>query len=183
MHQHYFIGIKIPSTFENQVETFKEKYQLETTYKVIPHIEDLHVTLLYLGAVADDFLPLLKAKLSEISTRHSAFSMQVDGLSYFGSSSGPRVVYLSVEKSVALSALQSEIEITVAKQLNRPISERFIPHITIAKKRRTTNPLFIQRETYQPIEVPVQSFSLFTVHPDRSPKYDAIETFRFDVTV
>ena len=177
MLQHYFIGINIPPTFKDPVEMFKKKYQLETAYKVIPHPADLHVTLLYLGAVSDELLPPLKENLLEIAARHSIFSMHVDGLSYFGASSGPRVVYLSVEESVALSALQREIEYTIAKQLERPISERFIPHVTIAKKRKTTDDLIIQKEKIQPIEVSVQSFSLFAVHPDKSPKYEVVGRF------
>lgn len=177
MQQHYFIGINIPPTFKNPIEMFKKKYQLETTYKVIPHVEDLHVTLLYLGAVSDELLPLLKAELLKISTRHSTFPMHVNGLSYFGASNGPRVVYLSVAESKALSSLQKEIEHTIAKQLDRPISERFIPHVTIAKKRKTTDDFVIQKEKIPPIEVTVQSFSLFAVHPDQSPKYEALETF------
>ncbi|MEK5037667.1 RNA 2',3'-cyclic phosphodiesterase [Sporosarcina sp. FSL K6-3457] len=177
MQQHYFIGINIPSTFKDPIEMFKQKYQLETTYKIIPHLEDLHVTLLYLGAVPSELLPLLKTELLKIAARHSTFSMHADGLSYFGSSAGPRVVYLSIGESKALSSLQREIEHTIAKQLDRPISERFIPHVTIAKKRKTTDELAIQKEKIPPIEVSVESFSLFAVHPDQSPKYEAIETF------
>ncbi|WP_318616276.1 RNA 2',3'-cyclic phosphodiesterase [Sporosarcina sp. YIM B06819] len=177
MQQHYFIGINIPPTFKDTVEMFKQKYQLETAYKVIPHVEDLHVTLLYVGTVPDEQLPLVKTALLEIAACHSTFPMHVDGLSYFGASSGPRVVYLSVEESVALSSLQREIEHIVAKQLDRPISERFTPHVTIAKKRKTTDDLVIQKEKVQPIEVRVLSFSLFVIHPDKSPKYQAIETF------
>lgn len=180
MQQHYFIGINIPPTFKDPIEMFKRKYQLETAYKVLPHAEDLHVTLLYLGAVSDELLPSLKADLSEIATRHSTFPMHVDGLSYFGASTGPRVVYLSVEESVALSTLQREIEHNFAQQLKRPISERFIPHVTIAKKRKTADDLVIQKEKFQPIEVPVQSFELFAVHPVSSPKYEVVG--RFELT-
>ncbi len=177
MPKHYFIGIKIPSTLENHVEGFKDKYELQAAYKVIPYIEDLHVTLLYIGAMSEQHLPLLTDKLSEIAAGHSSFSMHINGLSYFGSSSGPRVVYLSVSESVELSPLQRDIEITVAKQLDMPISDRFTPHVTIAKKRKTTDKLSIQKENFVPIEVPVHSFFLFTIHPEKSPKYEAIETF------
>lgn len=177
MQQHYFIGINIPPTFKDPVEMFTMKYQLKAAYKTIPHLEDLHVTLLYLGAVSDNLLPLLKAELSEIATRHQAFPMHVDGLSYFGSSSGPRVVYLSVVESKVLSSLQKEIEHTIAKRLERPILERFIPHVTIAKKRQIARDVVIQKEKVHPIEVQVQSFSLFAVHPNQSPKYKALGTF------
>ena len=104
--------------------------------------------------------------------------MHIDGLSYFGPSSGPRVVYLAVSESAELSPLQREIEITVAKQLDMPISDRFTPHVTIAKKRKTKDKIIIQKENFEPIEVPVHSFSLFTIHPEMSPKYEAIETFQ-----
>jgi RNA 2',3'-cyclic 3'-phosphodiesterase len=177
MLQHYFIGIKIPSTFEDQVMDFKVKYELDAGYKVIPHIEDLHVTLLYLGAVSEQHLPILKNMLLEIAANNLQFSLYVDGLSYFGTSSGPRVVYLSVEKSPNLSALQKEVETAVAKQLDMPMSDRFTPHITIAKKRKMTEKILIQKEKFEPIEVQVYSFSLFSVHPKKSPKYEAIETF------
>ena len=146
MRQHYFIGIKIPSAFEDRIEDFKKKYELDTAYKVIPHIDDLHVTLLYLGAVEEQQLPIIKNGLSEIAVNHSSFSIHIDGLSYFGPSSGPRVVYLSVRESKELSPLQREIEITVAKQLDMPISDRFTPHVTIAKKRKTQDPVTIQKK-------------------------------------
>lgn len=177
MVQHYFIGIKVPSTFENLMEEYKEKYHLSEAYKVIPHVEDLHVTLLYLGAMTMESIPLLNRTLPKIAVKHSSFDMQVNGISYFGSPSGPRVVYLSVEKSSVLSALQKEINHFVAEQFDKPVSDQFTPHITIAKKRKTTDELFIQKERWKPIEVPVHSFSLFTVHPEKSPKYEAIETF------
>ena len=178
MPKHYFIGIKIPSTLDNHVDGFKDKYELQTAYKVIPHVEDLHVTLLYIGAQSEQHLPLLTNKLSEIAASHTPFPMHINGLSYFGPFSGPRVVYLSVSESVELSTLQREIEITVAKQLDLSISDRFTPHVTIAKKRKSKDKLTIQKEVFAPIEVPVLSFSLFTIHPEKSPKYEAIKIFQ-----
>ena len=178
MSKHYFIGIKIPSTLENHVEGFKNKYELQTDYKVIPHIEDLHVTLLYIGPLSEEHLPFLTDRLSVIAAGHNSFSMHINGLSYFGPASGPRVVYLTVSETVELPPLQREIEINVAKQLDMPISDRFTPHVTIAKKKKSKDKLTIQKENFAPIEVPVFSFSLFTIHPEKSPKYEAIKTFQ-----
>ncbi|WP_188006599.1 RNA 2',3'-cyclic phosphodiesterase [Sporosarcina sp. ANT_H38] len=178
MPQHYFIGIKIPSTFEEQIVEFKKTYKLDAAYKVIPHIEDLHVTLLYLGTIEEQHLLIMKKCLSEIAADHSSFSIYIDGLSYFGPSSSPRVVYLSVRESAELLPLQRKIEFTVAKQLDMPVSERFTPHVTIAKKRKTMDQVMIQKESFTAIEVSVHSFSLFTIHMEKSPKYEAIETFQ-----
>ena len=178
MSAHYFIGIKSPATFENLIDTYKSKYQLTEAYKVIPHPDDLHVTLHFIGAMSEQSLPLLTKNLRMIAGKTPPFNIDVDGLSYFGSPSGPRVVYLSIEESDTLSTLHKHIDETVAAQFNQPISDRFTPHITIAKKRKTTEKLFIQKEQWKPIGVPVSSFALFTIHPDKSPKYEAIETFK-----
>ena len=178
MCAHYFIGIKGTVNFKNLINTYKVKYQLTEEYKVIPHQDDLHVTLHFIGAMSELLLPTLTKNLQMIAEKTPAFNMDVDGLSFFGSPSGPRVVYLSIEESDALSTLQKHIDKTVAAQLNKPISDRFTPHITIAKKRKTTEKLLIQKEKWKPIEVPVSSFALFTIHPEKSPKYEAIETFK-----
>lgn len=177
MEQHYFIGVKVPTHFEAQVEQVRERYRLRDTYKVIPHIEDFHVTLLYLGAVSEHRLSSLKQMLAVIAGRHLSFSIDIDGLSYFGSSSGPRVVYLAINHCVPLTSLQREINTAVSHHLALPLFNRFVPHVTIAKKRKDSGPVFIEKETFKPIEVLVQSFSLFAVHPHKTPKYEAIESF------
>jgi 2'-5' RNA ligase len=177
MPSHYFIGIKGPADFESLVNAYREKYHLTETYKTIPHPDDLHVTLVFIGALPESSLPLLMENLHGIAEKIPAFHMHIDGLSYFGSPSGPRVVYFSVNASEALTTLQKEVDKTVSALLNQPISDRFTPHITIAKKRKTTKPLYIQKEEWEPIEVPVESFSLFTIHPEKSPKYEVVETF------
>lgn len=178
MSAHYFIGIKSTVNFDNLINTYKAKYQLTERYKVISHPDDLHVTLHFIGAMSEQSLPALSNSLQMIAEKTPAFNMDVDGLSYFGSSSGPRVVYLSIKESDTLSTLQKQITKTVAAQFNQPISDRFTPHITIAKKNKTTEKLFIQKEKWKPIVVPVSSFALFTIHPEKSPKYEAIEIFK-----
>ena len=178
MASHYFIGIKGPSDFESLVNAYKDKYQLTETYKVITHPDDLHVTLLFIGAMSDQSLPFLTESLRLITKSNPAFNIYFDGLSYFGSPSSPRVVYFSVKESPVLTALQKEIDKTVSAQLDRSVSDRFTPHMTIAKKRKATDPLHISKEQWNPIEMPITSFSLFKIHPEMTPKYEAIVTFK-----
>lgn len=177
MSQHYFIGIKIPPLIRNQVGLYQEKFRLHDFYRVIPHVEDLHLTLLYLGNVPDDNLAPLKRNLGGIAADHASMTLQVDGLSYFGSSSGPRVVYLSITESPELNTLQKKIVSDCTQLLNIHPEDRFVPHITIAKKRKTTDDPTITKETFQPIAIPAPTFSLFAIHPSESPKYEVIDTF------
>ncbi|WP_432357803.1 RNA 2',3'-cyclic phosphodiesterase [Sporosarcina sp. UB5] len=177
MHHHYFIGIKTPISIEGLVKLYREKYSLSNMYKVIPHMDDLHITLLFIGALPDQQLAPLQHHLATLADKHSGFNLTVDGLSYFGSPKGPRVVYLSVEQSNELNALQRSITSIGADQLNIEPDNRFTPHITIAKKRKIVEEFPIQKETCTPIRFHVKEFSLFRIHPSKTPKYEAVQSF------
>ncbi|WP_041075890.1 RNA 2',3'-cyclic phosphodiesterase [Bacillus sp. OxB-1] len=179
MLQHYFIGIKTPASIVGQVEKYLAKYQLPSQYKVIPHPEDLHITLLFLGDVDSQRLPAIRQQLSDIANNSSAFQLTVDGLSFFGSPKGPRVVYLSVSHPPELDALQQSVNTKITALLGKPLDNRFTPHITIAKKRKEGQPpLSLAKESFDPIPFLVTEFTLFTIHPQNSPKYEAVEVFR-----
>ncbi|KXH87071.1 RNA 2',3'-cyclic phosphodiesterase [Sporosarcina sp. HYO08] len=177
MQSHYFIGIKMPISIEEQVEAFRDQYQLRSHYKVIPHVEDLHITLYFLGSVNDNDLPALQQRLASIAEQHSAFTLRLNELSFFGSASGPRVVYIAADENNLLTALQKEIAQSVTKQLQLQPDNRFTPHVTIAKKKKSQDKHPVQKETMEPINIPVDAFSLFKIEPQQTPKYKAIATF------
>lgn len=177
MSHHYFIGIKIPSQIGEVAKRFREEYRLIDAYKVIPHHDDLHVTLLFLGGIEEDHLHTVTNKLLEIGANISSFPMYVNGLSYFGSSTGPRVVYLSVANCSTLTKLQNDINQSIPPLLSLPRDDRFVPHITIAKKRKTTEKVQINKQSIEPMEVQINEFSLFKIHQMKSPKYEVIEQF------
>ncbi|MDW0117062.1 RNA 2',3'-cyclic phosphodiesterase [Sporosarcina thermotolerans] len=179
MNNHYFIGIKTPSSIEDTVRFFREKYNLSTMYKAIPHTDDLHITLLFIGALSEERIADLVHGLTTVASQHTKFNLSVSGLSYFGSPKGPRVVYLSVEPSSELEALQESIAAIGRKDLGIESDKRFTPHITIAKKRKLTSDFTIPKESYNSIEFNVDGFSLFTIHPSKTPKYEIIEHFSF----
>ncbi|MFS0574677.1 RNA 2',3'-cyclic phosphodiesterase [Sporosarcina sp. 179-K 3D1 HS] len=178
MPNHYFIGIKTPSSIRGQVDQYREKFRLADYYKVIPHPEDLHITLLFLGAVESKHLSSIQQQLSDIANKIQSFQLAVDGFSFFGSPKGPRVVYLSVSHPPELDTLQREVNTKITSLLEMPQDNRFTPHITIAKKLKSHNSQQIAKESFDPIPFPVKEFTLFTIHPQQSPKYEAVEVFR-----
>lgn len=174
---HYFIGIKAPASIEELVKMYIEKYDLAKTYKVIPHLDDLHITLLFIGELPDNKIAPLQESLASLSNKHNNFVLTVDGLSFFGSPKGPRVVYLSVQQSNELDVLQQAVAEIGADQLGVELDNRFTPHITIAKKRKINGEFPIQKEKATPLLFHVDEFSLFRIHPSKTPKYEAVQTF------
>lgn len=177
MHHHYFIGINAPASIEEIVKLYREKYGLSDIYKVIPHLDDLHITLLFIGALPEQKVEPLQESLAALADKYSDFPLTVDGLSFFGSPKGPRVVYLSVKQSRELDALQQDVAAIGADQLGIEPDNRFTPHITIAKKRKVNEVSPIKKETCTPLPFQVSGFSLFRIHPSRTPKYEVVQTF------
>ena len=176
--QHYFIGIPIPSYIGSYVEDLRNTYQLREAYKIIPHIDDLHVTLFYIGPLSESKLAKLEERLSAIAASHSRFSLAVDGISFFGSKLGPRVIYLSIKEQLLLTNMQRDISNEVNNIIENPIPNRFTPHITIAKKWKGLDDFLFDEEKRTPIEVAVHHFSLFSIHPNENPMYEETRKFR-----
>jgi len=177
MSAHYFIGIKAPAAIRPIASSFQHQYHLSDTYKVLPHEEDLHMTLLFIGALADPHITPMKEVLSSLSPQHKKFQLEINHFAYFGSPKGPRVVYLGMDDSAALSSLQQAIYSRCQNITGRTDANRFTPHITIAKKLKPAAGKPIVKEEFTGVPFQVDGFSLFTIHPDQSPKYEEIGYF------
>ncbi|MFC7364614.1 MULTISPECIES: RNA 2',3'-cyclic phosphodiesterase [Bhargavaea] len=177
LQQHYFLGVRIPSDVQPIAEKYLSQYRLADRYKVVSHPEDLHITLFYLGACDDRMLAKLSARLRTIAEEHTAFTIQIDGFNFFGPPSGPRVTYLSVTKNRVLERLQKDVTAAVTEVTGLPSKDRFVPHITIAKKRKTDERLSLSSDLFDPYPISVDCFQLFKVQPQRTPKYETVESF------
>lgn len=177
MAQHYFIGISIAPIVIDTVEHFRTLYQLKEKYKVIPATEDLHMTMRYIGELENDKKKSLEYALQKIASEHCCFTTSVTGLSYFGSPTGPRVVYLSVKPVSALCDLQRRIARRTEKILELERVKRFVPHITIAKKRKVLDKMSIAKEEISPLTLDIKGFTLFAIHPEERPSYEPIAYF------
>ena len=177
MDKHYFVGIPMPEYIQPIAIEKQEEYQLRHYYKAIPHPADLHITLLFIGGFPQDKLPTMKEQLKRVSSNHQPFTLQIDGVSSFGSNHSPRVIYLSVQDSEPLKQLNREIVEQAGSLLNTSKKERFTPHVTIAKKWIGVDGFAFEKQPFSPIQIDVNSFNLFEINPSRSPKYTPIETF------
>ncbi|WP_301108692.1 RNA 2',3'-cyclic phosphodiesterase [Sporosarcina sp.] len=177
MAQHYFIGISIAAPAFKLAEQFRAKYMLYEKYKVLPNKDDLHITMRYIGEMDENRTDTLISSLHKIANDHTNFNTSITGLKFFGSSSGPRVVYLSVDKVNALCNLQIQIARRTEKILGLEKDHPFVPHITIAKKRKTTDKMELTTEKITPVNIQINGFTLFKIHPNIKPSYEPIEYF------
>ena len=173
--QHYFIGIKLPIELSRQLVQSRENWQLEQTHKKLPVAEDLHITLVYLGAVESGKLTSLMLALDDIDYMKT-ISVTLDRVSTFGNPATPRVIYAAIEDQPELNELQSAV-IEKCLDLSLPVDrKKFVHHITLAKKWRGqrenfSNDMHIDSSTFS-----IKEFSLYSINPGVTPSYQAIHT-------
>ncbi|AQQ52771.1 RNA 2',3'-cyclic phosphodiesterase [Planococcus lenghuensis] len=173
MSSHYFIGIRLPEETAASLALQRDSWRLRS-HKQLPPAEDLHITLVYIGADPNDELPDVLQALEAVDM--AAFEVTVSGAGTFGNPATPRVIYADVQENPHLRELQRQVEAALEPFSLRPDKRPFVPHITLAKKWKgndpLTEPLTIGIERFT-----VSEFSLFQVHLDKRPRYEAVRTY------
>lgn len=177
---HYFAAIPIPfELVKEKITDSSHRFELTAHYKIIPHPDDLHITLLFFGALTPSQLELVQQEMGEAATKTYEFPLSINGVSFFGNPSGPRVVYLSVQENPQLTELYHLLGDRLESILQKPAPAAYTPHITIAKKRKDAVPVPIQQKHFEPLTMKVSEMVLYSIDPSSSPKYSPVNSFSF----
>jgi 2'-5' RNA ligase len=99
-------------------------------------VDNIHLTLKFLGDVSLANVDMLKKMLQTEVDGHHAFEISVGGLGAFPTTHRPRVVWVGVEAPAELNAIQSGVESAMAR-LGYAREERpFSPHLTLGRVSR-----------------------------------------------
>ncbi len=94
--------------------------------------ENLHVTLKFIGEVAQDKLDGIHSALSKIRS-DAPVDLQFRGLGFFSGTNHPRVLWAGVNASANLPDLAADIDHCLETQGVAPERRAFTPHLTLAK--------------------------------------------------
>lgn len=96
----------------------------------------LHVTLQFLGHVADDRVDELSGALEPAVAEQRAFHMILRGFGAFPDAARGRVWWVGVEAAPALMSLQRAVEKALQPLGFEPEARPFHPHVTVARAAR-----------------------------------------------
>ena len=178
MNQHYFVGISVPSQQAHSIHIASYEMELRKTHKIVVEPEDMHITLIYLGAIASHQMSFVLDTLSSVSKRKRQIEIISPCVQLFGNEEKPRVVYAKINDEPMLQSLQSELAKCATIKGLQLDEKPYIPHITIAKKWRGLGKMHTNVIFKEPISFTVNQFSLFEIHPTQIPKYKSIATFQ-----
>ncbi|MFD2926273.1 RNA 2',3'-cyclic phosphodiesterase [Halobacillus naozhouensis] len=177
MGNHYFIGIPISEDKRDEFADLQKLLKHDMSYKNWTHPDDFHITLKFLGACESTPLEKIEQQLMGYSWPEP-FELSLGPADTFGKRERPRVFHISVEASSSLMMIQEGVE-QICEQAGFAKEKRaYSPHVTLAKKwvdgqcplmDEEVDPLFMSNYLMD-----VDRFCLYRIHPQQTPKYEAV---------
>ena len=135
MPHRIFIAINFPEEIKRQLEKFQSKWPELPIRWTKP--ENLHITLIFLGYLADEELPEVLKITKEVASKHKPFLINLTKILYGPPKKmPPRMVWVEGEKSKGLANLQIDLEksLTSSGKIKFEPEERsFTSHITLGR--------------------------------------------------
>ncbi len=131
-----FFAIDLPDSFEEEIRRLQDRLKKTGADVKWVRPESVHLTLKFLGNVAEDMVdPLAKAAGREASG-HPEMHLSVSGVGVFPSRRKARVVWLGLGGDLAgLERLQKDLETATAAFGFAPEKRSFKPHLTMGRVR------------------------------------------------
>ena len=109
------------------------------------NIQNLHITLKFLGEINADTVALMEYPLRELASQTTSFRESLINLVSFPSIKEPRVIWMGIgEGATELSSLAKGIETALKnvpvffhnREIPKNTNEKFHPHLTIGRRSR-----------------------------------------------
>lgn len=177
-----FIAVDVsPEVLNRASRLIDHCRQLGIDARWVP-VENMHITLQFLGNVRENELPLICRSLEKAVRPFPAFDVVCRGVGAFPSIERPRVIWIGVDEGrEELIALQGAVEQAMKELGFRGEARRFEAHLTIGRIRSETADApelaaFVeQNEAYDASVFDVSEVTVYSSHLKRNgPKYEAI---------
>jgi 2'-5' RNA ligase len=174
-----FVAIDLPDEAQNALREVGEQLRRRVPAGVVrwSRISGIHLTLKFLGDVAEADIPQIKDALSEAGQRHTPFTLTIRGIGCFPNVKKPRVVWVGTQEITgSLVALQRDIEKSLTPLGFKPEKRAYHPHLTLGRTRRNVQGSDLKRlgqhiatsNVGELSQIQVNSFRLMRsdLHPD-----------------
>ena len=134
-----FVAVEVADDYATALQsTFRQGLQtrLEASWQPIP-ARNYHITLVFLGRIAAQQLPNIESVL-ELCTNHRPFTAEVSEINYLSPRRGDVLAaIIGSEGALSLASMQSELQASMTNWIERPGNNRFRPHITLARLKKS----------------------------------------------
>lgn len=130
-----FISIEVPEPMRVIIGAVIEELKGSGAEVKWSGSDKVHITLKFLGDTDESRISVLQQSLSKKLSTYQPFCIRISGTRSFPPGKYPRVIWVGIEKSDTLNALQRDVEEEMTAA-GYPAEERsFQPHVTIGRVR------------------------------------------------
>lgn len=143
-----FIAIDIPDEVKGKIRILIDNMRhLSKGVRWVP-IENIHLTLKFLGDVSEDLIPDIKNRLILLKNKYNPFKIDIKGTGAFPSPKYPSVLWIGVEPSDQLEKLYLDIEDAMYEFGFEKEDRKFSPHLTIGRIKDRKGIDLVVKELY-----------------------------------
>ena len=129
-----FIGLDLPEDIKRSLGLLKSSVR---GAKWVP-LENLHITIRFIGEVPENILQNIKEELREISFYN--FKVKFKDIGHFSAKSTPKVIWVGLDPLEEIMELREKIDEALTKA-NIPLEKKkYIPHVTLARLKGSKFP-------------------------------------------
>jgi len=150
-----FVAIPIPERVRNEMMAVQRELKPLALGDVRwTNVEQLHLTLKFLGNVPASSVEAVKESLAEACAATAPFHLRAEGIGFFPNERQPRVVWVGFEDDKnELTVLQMRVERRLAPFAEKPGAEKYLAHATLGRfqkyRRHKTEQLMPRALTHQ----------------------------------
>lgn len=131
---------------------------------------NLHLTLRFIGEIAEDMAADVNDALARLRTRR--FALRLAGTGVFGAADRPRNLWVGVERGPELVTLHDKIEHALIRAGLPPEPRKFAPHVTLARLHKPPpdklGEFLAVHAGFRAEPLPVEAFSLIASFQTKS---------------
>lgn len=171
-----FIALQLPAAVQAHLRALQGRIP-SATARLVP-AKSFHLTLKFLGEVAEDKVGRVKERLASVSFK--PFEASLAGTGVFPNEQHVNVVWVSLAPEEPVRALQASIDDALATLFAK--DDRFKPHLTLCRVKSVQDKQAflkaVARLAPEPLKFTVDAFELVqsTLTPD-GPVYTTLASF------
>jgi 2'-5' RNA ligase len=130
-----FIAIELPQDIKESISSLIDKLRhISRGIRWVP-VENIHLTIKFLGEVKEDLIPEIEKRLSSICMNHGSFNIAVHRTGAFPNFKYPNVLWIGTDESEELKGLHKDIDESMSGLGFEKEDRRFSPHFTMGRVR------------------------------------------------
>jgi 2'-5' RNA ligase len=128
-----FIAIDLDPELKKVVETLVIKLKKTGADVRWVGFPGMHLTLKFLGEVAEESLPAIGRVMKEAARAHAKFPLVLQGTGSFPGGQNPRVLWVGIREEPGLMSLERELEDGLEAEGYPRETRPFHPHLTLGR--------------------------------------------------